>query len=312
MNTTPNTTLGVSLNILASILFAAIFAYTTLLKNLNGQETYGWRIMITLPILSIFIGLKGYWPQVQLLFKRALNEKNFWLTRIASSFLVSFQLWLFMWAPSNGYGLSVSLGYFIMPITMVIVGRFVFKDVISRYKKAACLFAVIGILNQCIIAQALAWPTLAVCLGYPVYFWLRYKTNTNTIACLWLDMLLSLPVCFYFIFEQGTILTSLSASYSPILLVLGLGFISALALGLQSISAPHLSMSLFGLLIYVEPLLLLGVSFLIGEDIDQSEWPTYISIWCAIIALMIEGLSTVIRSKKQKEAEIGLKSQRAL
>lgn len=293
-----NTLLGVSLNVAASALFALMFAYTALLDALSGEEIYGWRILFTLPLLTVFIGVQGYWSQVIVIYQRIIREKHFWLTRIASSFLIGIQLWLFMWAPSNGCGLAVSLGYFIMPITMVVVGRFAFKDKMSRMQLIACLFALLGVLNQLAISQTLAWPTLAICLGYPIYFWLRHKTGTNNIGGVWFDMMLSVPVSIYFIFSGGYVIESLlSHSSSPLWLVIGLGAISALALGLQSLSAPYLNLSLFGLLIYVEPLLLLVVAIMLGETINPGEWPTYIGIWLAVIVLILEGGFRIFKSK---------------
>lgn len=54
-----NTLLGVSLNVAASALFALMFAYTALLDALSGEEIYGWRILFTLPLLTVFIGVQG-------------------------------------------------------------------------------------------------------------------------------------------------------------------------------------------------------------------------------------------------------------
>ncbi|HBV75181.1 MULTISPECIES: EamA family transporter RarD [Vibrio] len=289
MHTQPNTFLGVTLNVIASALFALMFAYTSLLGDLSGAEIYGWRIALTFPLLTIFVLCNGYWPQVKSLFNRILNERYFIITRFISALLIGIQLWLFMWAPGNGYGLAVSLGYFIMPITMVIVGWFAFKDRMSRFQKLACIFALCGILNQLVISQTLSWPTLVVCLGYPIYFWLRHKTNTNHIGGMWFDMMLSLPFSLYFIIQGGHVTQTLSTDFHFLWLVLGLGLISALALGFQSLSAPHLNLSLFGLLVYVEPVLLVLVAILLGETIAPTEWLTYIAIWLAVIVLIIEG-----------------------
>lgn len=110
MQNSTKTSLGVTLNIISSALFALMFAYTSLLNELQGQETYGWRVLFTVPFLTVFILLKGYWPLVLGIYTRVRYEKYFWLTRLLSSFLVGVQLWLFMWAPVNGYGLAVSLG----------------------------------------------------------------------------------------------------------------------------------------------------------------------------------------------------------
>ncbi|EOB6261288.1 EamA family transporter RarD [Vibrio fluvialis] len=295
-----HTPLGVTLNVIASALFALMFAYTALLQELKGEEIYGWRILLTFPLLTLFILLRGYWSQVATLFQRLRTERFFWLSRIVSSFLIGIQLWLFMWAPVNGYGLSVSLGYFIMPITMVVVGRFAFKDRMSRFQQLACLFALVGVINQLAISQTLSWPTLMVCLGYPIYFWLRYKTDTNHIGGLWFDMMLSLPFSLYFIFHSGDVLQELSINLDLLWLILGLGAISALALAFQSLSAPHLNLTLFGLLVYVEPVLLLLVALLLGESIYAGEWPTYIAIWLAVVVLMMEGGLSLRKSRTVK------------
>ncbi|ELH4234019.1 EamA family transporter RarD [Vibrio fluvialis] len=300
MQKTMHTPLGVTLNVIASALFALMFAYTALLQELKGEEIYGWRILLTFPLLTLFILLRGYWSQVATLFQRLRTERFFWLSRIVSSFLIGIQLWLFMWAPVNGYGLSVSLGYFIMPITMVVVGRFAFKDRMSRFQQLACLFALVGVINQLAISQTLSWPTLMVCLGYPIYFWLRYKTDTNHIGGLWFDMMLSLPFSLYFIFHSGDVLQELSINLDLLWLILGLGAISALALAFQSLSAPHLNLTLFGLLVYVEPVLLLLVALLLGESIYAGEWPTYIAIWLAVVVLMMEGGLSLRKSRTVK------------
>lgn len=139
MHTRTNTPFGVTLNIIGSALFAAMFAYTSLLGELDGEEIYGWRILITFPLLTGFILLNGNWHQVVGIFQRLLQfNLMFILTRFLTSFLIGIQLWLFLWAPVNGYGLAVSLGYFIMPITLVLVGRLAFNDQLSRFQKLAC------------------------------------------------------------------------------------------------------------------------------------------------------------------------------
>ena len=48
MTTHTNPALGISLNVTASVLFALMFAYTSLLGTLAGTEIYGWRIVLTI------------------------------------------------------------------------------------------------------------------------------------------------------------------------------------------------------------------------------------------------------------------------
>ncbi|MBZ5487423.1 EamA family transporter RarD [Halomonas aquamarina] len=287
MQTAPDTALGVALNVAGSIFFALMFAYAPLLHALDGGEIYGWRMLLTFPCLTLFILWRGYGGQITALIRRLARERLFWATRLLGAGLLGVQLWLFMWAPGNGQGLAVSLGYFLMPITMVLIGRLAFGDRLSRLQILASLLALAGATNQLLVSSSLAWPTLVVCLGYPLYFWLRRATHTNHLGGLWFDMLLALPVSVHFILSGGEVVGAPGIESSS--WVLGLGLLSALALVCQALSAPLLNLSLFGLLVYVEPLLLFLVALCLGESVGPGEWPTYIALWLAVAVLCLEG-----------------------
>lgn len=158
MRTDSTTTAGVTLNVIASALFALLFAYTALLPAMEGGEIYGWRILLTFPCLSLFILWRGYGAQVAIIGRRLIAERYFWATRLASAFMLGVQLWLFMWAPGNGHGLAVSLGYFMMPITMVVIGRIAFGDRLSGFQKVACWRW---------WASSISWPYRKRWLGLP-------------------------------------------------------------------------------------------------------------------------------------------------
>jgi chloramphenicol-sensitive protein RarD len=288
-HTSSNASLGVLLNVLASVLFAVMYAYTSLLAPLDGEEIYGWRILLTVPCLTLMVIASGHWHEVRRLFARLLRERLFWAVRLLSAALLGVQLWLFMWAPVNGYGLDVSLGYFIMPLTMVVLGRLAFNDSISRLQLLACALAAVGIINQVAIAKAITWPVLAVGLGYPLYFWLRRVSDSNNMGGLWFDMTLSLPVSLWLVLKGGVVLEVAGSGSTLPWLVLGLGAISASALALQALSGPRLNLTLFGLLVYVEPVLLVLAAILLGESIAPAQWPTYIAIWLAVLVLVVEG-----------------------
>ncbi|KQN57971.1 MULTISPECIES: EamA family transporter RarD [unclassified Erwinia] len=287
-----NSSGGVLLNVMGSALFALLYAWTHLLAPLNGDAIYGWRMLLTVPCMALFVLASGRWHEVRLITRLACRSLRYLAQRLLSALLLGAQLWLFMWAPINGYGLDVSLGYFLLPISMVIIGRLAFKDRISRLQLLACVLAVIGIACQLAVARTLSWPALVVCLGYPGYFWLRRVTDTNTLGATWIDMAFSLPVSLLFVLHSAA-----STEWTAALpwLIAGLGTISAAALVLQALSAPRLNLSLFGLLIYVEPVLLVVVSLLLGESIPAAQWPTYIAIWLAVLALVAEGAVTLKR-----------------
>lgn len=294
---TRNRLAGVAGSLAASTLFATLYYYTSLLKPLSGQQIYGWRILLTAPCLALLLLAIGRWGEVREILVRVPAEARLWLALPLSSALVGLQLWLFMWAPINGHGLDVSLGYFLLPLTLVLTGRLVFGETISRLQRLACLLAAVGVGNQLLLASSLSWPVLAVALGYPCYFVLRRKLGTASLGGLWVDLVISLPVAALFVLGSGETLNLLAGNPRLPLLIAGLGALSALALGLMINASKYLSLTLFGLLSYVEPVLLVVVALLLGESIAPDQWLTYGAIWAAIVVLVLEGLRALRRGR---------------
>ncbi|EJF72678.1 hypothetical protein A462_07239 [Pseudomonas sp. Ag1] len=289
---------GVVLSVLASVLFAVMYYFTSLLTPLSGLEIFGWRMLLTVPCMTVFMIVSGEWRRVWELVRLVAAKPALIGGVVVSSALLGVQLWLFMWAPLNGRSLDVSLGYFLLPLTMVLTGRLVYGERLSRLQKIAVFFAGAGVLNELYQVGGFSWATLVVIIGYPVYFVLRKRLKTDHLGGLWLDMALMLPVALWFVQsgEQG--FAVLDAHKGLYALIPMLGLISASALVCYVVASRLLAFSLFGLLSYVEPVLLLGVALLLGESIKAGEWLTYLPIWLAVMVLVFEGFKHLVRQQK--------------
>jgi chloramphenicol-sensitive protein RarD len=103
-----------------------------------------------------------------------------------SSALLGVQLWLFMWAPLNGRSLDVSLGYFLLPLTMVLTGRLAYGEQPVVPAENRGVFACLGVLNELYQVGGFSWATLVVVIGYPVYFVVRkYPQDRQLADCGW-------------------------------------------------------------------------------------------------------------------------------
>ena len=289
---------GVVLSVLASVLFAVMYYFTSLLTPLSGLEIFGWRMLLTVPCMTVFMIVSGEWRRVWELVRLVAAKPALIGGVVVSSALLGVQLWLFMWAPLNGRSLDVSLGYFLLPLTMVLTGRLVYGEQLSRLQKIAVFFAGAGVLNELYQVGGFSWATLVVIIGYPVYFVLRKRLKTDHLGGLWLDMALMLPVALWFVQsgEQG--FAVLDAHKGLYALIPMLGLISASALVCYVVASRLLAFSLYGLLSYVEPVLLLGVALLLGESIKAGEWLTYLPIWLAVMVLVFEGFKHLVRQQK--------------
>ncbi|WP_231421298.1 EamA family transporter RarD [Pseudomonas sp. Leaf59] len=289
---------GVVLSVSASVLFAVMYYFTSLLTPLSGLEIFGWRMLLTMPCMTVFMIVTGEWRRAWALLRRIAAQPQLIVGAMLSSTFLGVQLWLFMWAPLNGRSLDVSVGYFLLPLTMVLTGRLVWGEQLSYLQKIAVFFAGLGVLNELFQAGGFSWATLVVIIGYPLYFIIRKYLKTDHLGGLWLDMALMLPVAWWFVQsgEQGFAVMDTHPKLYALIPILGL--ISASALVSYIIASRLLAFSLFGLLSYVEPVLLLVVALLLGEGIKPGEWLTYIPIWIAVMVLVFEGFKHLVRQRR--------------
>ena len=67
---------GIALSVSASVLFAVMYYYTSLLTPLNGVEIFGWRMLLTAPCMTLFILISGEWKRaVEIVRRVAANPK---------------------------------------------------------------------------------------------------------------------------------------------------------------------------------------------------------------------------------------------
>lgn len=288
---------GVVFAVSASFLFGVLYYLASLLSPLDGQQIFGWRILISLPFMTLFICLSGDRKWVPLIYQRLREKPLRVVGMFLTSALVAVQLWIFMWGPLNGHGLDVSLGYFLLPLTMVITGRIVYGERMSYLQKVAAVFAAIGVANELYRTGGFSWTTLVVALGYPMYFVLRRRLGTDNLGGLWLDMVLMVPAALWFVFN-GEPISEIGAQRPALYwLVPIMGLVSAAAGYAYIYASRLLPFSLFGLLSYAEPVLLVAVALLLGDSLKPGQWMTYLPIWLAVVVLIIEGLKHLKRSK---------------
>lgn len=293
---------GIVLSVLASVVFGVLYIFTPFLQPLDSEQTFAWRMLATIPFLTAFMWWSGDLSHITQILKRILKQPAFLLWLIISSLLCTTQLWLFLWGPINGRGLQVSLGYFLLPLVMVLVGCVLYKEKLSRWQMAAVALAILGVGHEIWRIGSIAWETVYVALAYPLYFFLRRRFGTDHLGGFWWDLCLILPVAFYLGFVHSDSLKLMVSFPHLILAVLGLGFLSALGLGSYILASRYLPFVIFGLLSYLEPVLLAFASMALGERVEAGEWLTYLPIWLAVVLLVIEGILHIIEQRKRRLA----------
>lgn len=281
---------GLAASVIASFLFGALYLLAPWLAPLDGEQVFGWRILSTLPFTTALLLLRGQWPQVQALLLHARQEPLWGLGLLASAALLGVQLWLFLWAPLHGRALPVSLGYFLLPLVMVLAGRLLFGEQLTRLQWLATVLAALGVLHEIWRAGGMSWETWLVALGYTLYFVLRRHLRTDHLGGHWLDMMLLIPAALWFVLRTPSSFNALAQHPNLWGMVTVLGIVSAVALALYMAASRLLPLGLFGLLSYLEPALLALAALALGESMEPGQWPSYGPIFAAVAVLIADGV----------------------
>ena len=287
---------GLVASVVSSLFFAGIYFVTPALAPASAESLWGIRNLVTIPlILATLLALK----QLSLFTDIAARIKRrpiLLAPIILSGFLVAAQLWLFSWAPLNGRGLQVALGYFLLPLVLVIIGKFLYKDTLLWWHWLAAGVAAIGVVFEIVRVGSVSWETMLVALGYPVYFVLRRAIGTNHLGGMLWEFVLLAPLAVVLTLREVVNGVTLHENPSLVWFAPLFGIWSGIALICYLLASRYLSISIFGLMSYLEPALLVVASILIGERIDSGEWPMYIAVWSAVVILVVGGAVQLVRT----------------
>ncbi|OII38725.1 EamA family transporter RarD [Plantibacter sp. MMLR14_011] len=290
--TTPR---GVLVSVVASFLFAALFFLPPLLEPFGANEIFAWRVIATVPVLATLIAVFGWRREVRDIAVRLARRPILVLVVVLDGLLLSLQLWLFGWAPQTGHGLELALGYLLMPLAMVVVGVVLHRERLAPLRIAAVAAAALGVTAAIVVAGGLSWATIAVAVGYPVYFAIRRRAGLDSIGAFCFELAVLVPVAIVLALQPSS-LAVLAAHPQLGWGIVLLGVIGGVALVLYLVASRLLSFGVFGLLSYLEPVLLVLVAvLLLGESLTVADGFVYGPI---VVALMLLGLETVRRPSR--------------
>ncbi|MCY1275622.1 Protein RarD [compost metagenome] len=276
---------GVALSLIASVLFALMPGYVRELAPLDGVQVFAQRVLWSIPAVLLLLVLARQWPVFVSVLGRLRREPLLLAALPVSALLIGVQWGLFLWAPLQGRMLEVSLGYFLLPLAMVLAGRVFYGERLRPLQLLAVCCAVLGVLHELWLTRAFSWLTLVTALGYPPYFMLRRWMRLDALSGFILEMAVLAPLAIWLI---ASFSPPGAFSDSPQLwwLIPGLGLLGTLAFAAMMASSRLLPLGLFGILSYVEPVLLFAVAVaFLGEAFDPAQLWTYLPIWLAVLLI---------------------------
>lgn len=283
---------GILFSLSANILFGAGYYFAVLLRPLESDSIFGFRIVVLMPFILLAIFLFHQQKAFKDLYYRVKQTPYLIFILLLLALNTAIQLWLFLWAPNNNQAIEVSIGYLLLPIVAVALGKLVFKEHFTLLKWLALFFATLGVTINIVLTASISWATFVAGFGYPIYIVLRRYFHINNLATFFVELLLLLPFAIYYIaqVEQASILMQNEYLYFYLAL---LGLVNGMAFILYIASSNLLPINVLGLLGYAEPLVMLFISFAIGEVLDAKSYILMACLAVSIILLSVDSFRKV-------------------
>lgn len=278
---------GVIAAVLSNILFSMLFLYGKLMAPVNGTDIFAWRMVSMVFGLCALLTITHSWVPTFTFIRGVGTHWRRWLLIMLPTPIMAAQLWMFMWGPVNGKGTDLAMGYFLFPLAMMFAGVLIFREKLLPLQKLALILAAAGVAVELLRTGAFSWVTAAVFTTYPIYYLTRRWQNVPPLTGLVLDVMVIAPIALvYLLFYSGSLEV---IAQQPLITVwiVALGLHSALAMHLNLAANHLLPVVAFGMLSYLEPVLLFMLAItLLGEPLVWASFISYGLVWAGIVVML--------------------------
>ena len=280
----------------AHMVWGSMPLYLLLVKTVDPLEFVAWRLIFTLPLCVILLAVTRGWSEL----RTVLGNRRALLTLVGSASMVAINWWLYVWAIQTGHVYAASLGYYILPLMMMLLGLVFLGERLSRRQWWAVGLAGAGVGLLAIGALTTMWLSLSMAVTFGIYGLLRKTVAAGALAGLTVESLILMPVAL------GIVAWFWGSPTGP---ALGQGWDIAFAVGLSgpmtalplmwfAIAARRMPYTVIGFLQFISPTIvfLLGLT-VFGEELKLAQLGCYVLIWAAAALFTWE----LLRGRKAEE-----------
>lgn len=212
-------------------------------------------------------------------------------TLLLSALLVSINWLAFIWAVNHDLALEASMGYFIFPLVMVVLGRIFLEERLNRNQILALCLVLLGVLNLLLSQNRLPWIALLLATSMGFYSLVRKTVPADPLVGLTIECLLLFPLSAFYLLllgHSGELIFGTRGIGFDLLLACS-ALMTALPLILYTSATRILRLGTVGLLQYLSPScqFLLAV-FLFGEPFSQAQLHTFLLIWFGLAIFTLD------------------------
>ena len=236
---------------------------------------------------------QGKLPQLLEVFR----DKNILKREIPASVFLLADWGVYLWAVQNGRVLECSLGYYIQPIVVFILGAVIFREKVSWRHIVILAVVVVGIVLSTDGFNGIPYVTILLAVCFAIYAAIKRSLRIDSVVSTSAEIVMMAPLALLFIlfFRMGD--TGM-ASITPLrqLMLLGAGVVTAMPMVLYSVGVKYLPLMTAGFCQYLSPTLAIVCGMIMGEYLTAEKLRSFYFIWAGVLLYC---LNTVYEERKK-------------
>jgi len=287
---------GVFYGAIAFITWGFLPIYWKFLKEIPADEILAHRIFWSFLFIG---GIVLYKEGLGVLRETVKDRKNVRYVLLCA-FFITVNWGLYIWAVNSGNILQSSMGYYINPLMVVLLGMTVLKERLNKLQYVSIAFAAAGVAVMAVQFGRIPWVALLLAVTFALYGLFKKLVKAESLVSLSLETTILMPFALGYILFK--LFSGQSALYNvaPLTLVILLfsGVATATPLLWFGMGANRVKLSTMGFLQYISPTisLLLGI-FLYGEKFTGTHMISFGFIWIGLIIYSVSNLEAISRTR---------------
>lgn len=282
----------------AYVCWGFLTIYWNLLLEVDSIYVLAHRIFWSMIFMGLFIAVTKKTAEV----KDVFHSKQKMLLCFLCGILITINWGSYIIAVTSGHILDASLGYFIEPIVVSVIGVTAFKEKMSKWEKITLSFAALGLIYMISVTKIIPLLALVIAGSFAVYGAAKKRLDLSAEVSLFIETLFITPLALAFIlFSDTTGNGSIGILQGMEFILLPLcGIVTSVPLLLFNIGIKKIPYYLSGILMYINPTLqfLMGL-FVFGEALDMHRLIAFIIIWFGISFTVYEKTNLLRKEKLQ-------------
>ncbi|HTM95460.1 MAG TPA: EamA family transporter RarD [Croceibacterium sp.] len=275
-----DTSRGLLLALGAHVFWGSMPLYLLLIGDAPALEFVAWRILFTVPLCVLLVAVTRRGKEL----RAVIANRRALLLLLASSALIGVNWFLYVWAIVNGHVYAASLGYYILPLVMMLLGLATLGERMNRRQWLAAGLAGTGVAVLAAGALTTMWLSLAMAITFGLYGLVRKMVSAGPLAGLTIEVVLLAPPSAALLWWLGTHEgLHFGDAWGTSLAIAMSAPMTGIPLLLFAAAARLLPYTLVGFVQFSSPTIVFLIGLLVfGERLNPAQLACYVLIWLAV------------------------------